>query len=70
VLPVLDVGGVVVGGFVFVVDLLSVEVVVIEVLSTGCSSTFAHAASARTRENATDGRMTLISGFLLGVRTL
>jgi len=68
VLPVLDVDGVV-GGVVVVDDVLSVDVVVIAVVSAGCSSAFAHAASAsaRARENATDGRMTFISGFPLGV---
>jgi hypothetical protein len=48
--------GEVVGGVVTVVDELSV-LVVIEVVSAGRSSVFAHAASARARENTTEGRM-------------
>ena len=51
----------VVGGVVVVV--VAVVLVVTEVVSAGRSSTFAHAASARARENATDGRMTFISEF-------
>lgn len=55
-LPVLEVGGVV-GGLVVVVDVLSVAVVVIEVVSAGRSSVFAHAASAKAREKTMEGRM-------------
>jgi hypothetical protein len=53
-------GGEVVGGFVVVTDELSVVVVVIDVVSAGRSSVFAHAASARARENMTEGRMKCI----------
>jgi hypothetical protein len=46
-----------VGGVVTVVDELSVVVEVIEVVSAGLLSVFAHAASARAQENTTEGRM-------------
>jgi hypothetical protein len=49
--------GEVVGGFVVMTDELSVVVVVIEVVSAGLLSVFAHAASARAQENTTEGRM-------------